>query len=144
MNNQCIWTECAKQNELYCFQTSSSSFKCILESSASYSDFGDPTSIHQVPWQSWQVSVCNPGHQEEWLLYSFIFLFMYFSIQCKIIIYSNPFKTILMSWFTQQIWTEQQLYVKNLCQNFSVHKSRQFLLQRSIVWWRAQWNTILP
>lgn len=39
---------------------------------------------------------------------------------------SDPFKSILIIWFTHRISIEQNFDVENLCQNFSVRKSSSF------------------
>ena len=133
--NKCAINDyCAKQDELYSLQASSSSFKWVLECPANYRDFGDSTASTSFLGKAAKVVSVTPlmsrknGSYSPSSIYSCIY-----SIQYRII-NSNPFKTTLMSWFSQQLSVEQQFYVKNLCQNFfSVHKSRQFLPQRSTV-----------
>lgn len=102
--NKCVINDyCAKQDELYSLQASSSSFKWVLECPANYRDFGDSTASTSFLGKAAKAASVTPlmsqknGSYSPSSIYSCIY-----SIQYRII-NSKPFKTTLMSWFSQQI-----------------------------------------
>jgi len=135
----------AKQDELYSLHASSSSFKWVLECLANHRDFADSTASTSLLGKATKavsgVPRC-PRRMAHVFPHLFIHVYIIFSTELQF-----KLQTI-QNYFDELISVEQQFYVKNLCQNFfSLHKSRQFLLQRSIVQcWACQetWKCTTP
>lgn len=89
-----------------------------------------PNSLYQVPWKRCQgEQLRSPWHSEKIIARIFLYLLILVCIIFRKKNYnlnSDPFKSILIIWFTHRISIEQNFDVENLCQNFSVRKSSSF------------------
>lgn len=121
----------AKQDELYSLHASSNSFKWVLECLANHRDFADSTASTSLLGKAAKAvsgAPRCPRRMAHVFPHLFIHVYIIFSTELQF-----KLQTI-QNYFDELISVEQQFYVKNLCQNFfSLHKSRQFLPQRSIV-----------